>query len=214
MRYLSELKERGWACVSGIATRAELLQLAQSIGRPLQSPTGEIVKQLTPTAKAGARNGTFSSTYAKGAFPLHTDTAFWPVPSRYVVLRAIGDLRRQTTVLTFEYLFRNCVADLRALAEHSVWLTRTPSQTFYCSMRFKNSGIAGWRYDGQCMYPASTSAVQVQEYVRSRLLSCRVEHINWTSDMGLVLCNWDVLHGRGPAPPAEDGRILERIYVE
>src|SRR4051794_6145768 len=98
----SELEFYGWQFVSNISSRDDLIKLAQSLGRPRPSLTGSIVKELRPVAKHAAQRLTLSATYGLGTFPLHTDTAFWPVPARYVVLRVHGDLRRSTTVRTFQ----------------------------------------------------------------------------------------------------------------
>jgi hypothetical protein len=209
----SELKARGWTSVTGIASRAAFIELACSIGRPLHSPTGELVRELTPTRSANAPRGTLSDAYSTGPFPLHTDTAFWPVPSKYVVLRALGDIRRRTTVLTFADLFREGAPDLGALADRSIWLVRTPSGSFHCSMKFRSRNATGWRLDGQCMFPINDAAHKVQEMLRPLLSGNRMDYINWNGNMAVVLCNWEVLHGRGPSPPNECGRILERIYV-
>lgn len=208
-----ELNELGWTCVSGIADRLDILKLARSIGRPIRSPTGDLVKELAPTAKADARKGTLSETYERGPFPLHTDTAFWPVPARYVILKARGDIRRQTTILSFTKLFREGAEDLHRLAEQSVWLTQTSSSSLYCSMKFSTADGKGWRYDSQCMTPANSAAKRIRE-ILGPLLSCdQAECINWRDDLAVVLCNWEVLHGRGPSPVNEGNRIIERIYV-
>lgn len=200
--------------MAGITSRSALLELARSIGRPVPSPSGEVVKELIPKCQSAAARGTLSGTYGTGSFPLHTDTAFWPLPARYVVLRTRGDTRRHTSVLTFADLFREGTKELRALADRAVWLVRTPSKSFYCSMRFRSGKSTGWRYDGQCMLPSNDSAIKVQEMLCT-LFSCdRINQINWTGDMAVVLCNWEVLHGRGPSPPDEKIRIVERIYVE
>jgi hypothetical protein len=210
----SQLKTCGWTCVSGITNRTELLELARSIGRPVRSPSGELVKELTPTQQSKARRGTLSGTYSMGPFPLHTDTAFWPIPSRYIVLRVRGDIRRYTTFLTFVDLFREGPADLCALVDRSVWLVRTPPRIFYCSMKFRSGPAIGWRYDCQCMSPVNDAALRVKELLGPLLTRSRVQCLHWTGDVAVVLSNWDVLHGRGPSPLEEDGRILERVYVE
>jgi hypothetical protein len=210
----SELNTRGWTCVTGITSQSELLELARSIGHPVPSPTGELLKELTPTPQAHAHRGTLSDTYATGSFPLHTDTAFWPLPSKYIVLRVRGDIRRPTTILTFADLFREGTDDLCALAERSIWLVRTPSKNFYCSMRFLAGDATGWRYDAQCMSPVNEAALRVKEMLGSLSTCSRVDCIHWTGHSAVVLCNWEVLHGRGPSPPDENGRILERVYVE
>ena len=164
-------------------------------------------------AKADSHRGTLSKTYGTGSFPLHTDTAFWPVPSRYVVLRVRGDIRRHTTVLTFADLSREGPTELRGFTDRSIWLVRTPSRSFYCSMKFRLRDKTGWRYDSQCMFPVNEEAVKVRAMLRPLLLGDRVDYINWTGEMAVVLCNWEVLHGRGPSPPNENSRVVERIYV-
>jgi len=214
-RYIDsrELRERGWTYVSGVTSRSELLEVAHSVGRPVPGPNGEIVKELTPKPHTEFMTGNLTDTYGTGAFPLHTDTAFWPVPARYGVLRVRGDIRRPTTILHFAELFRERAEELRRLAEKSIWLMRTPSNQFYCSMRFLYQGYHGWRYDSQCMRPVNAAAMEAQEIVGQLSSSCRVECVNWRDDVAVVLCNWDVLHGRGPAPENEVLRTLERIYV-
>jgi hypothetical protein len=210
----SEFKARGWTYVPGVTSRAKLLELARSIGRPVPAPTGELVKELVPQESTQAREGTLSRVHGKGVFPLHTDTAFWPRPSKYIVLRTCGDIRRCTTVLRFADLFPEDDAGLRARIDRSVWLSRTSSRGFYCSMRFRSENAIGWRYDCQCMAPANDAALEVRDMIGPRLTRARPDCISWTSDVAVILYNWEVLHGRGPAPPNEGVRILERIYVE
>jgi len=210
----TELRTRGWTCVKGINSSSELIDLTRTIGRPIPNVTGEVVKELRPIPQPQARRGTLSAKYATGSFPLHTDTAFWPLPSRYLVLRVRGDVRRYTTILTFASLFQNSTSDLCDLAERSVWRVRTRTNAMYCSMRFASEVGRGWRYDPHCMSPVNGSALKVREQVEPLLRSGRAERINWASGLAIVICNWEVLHGRGPSPPGETARILERIYVE
>ena len=62
----TSLRTCGWTRVTGITSQPELLELARSIGRPMPSATGELVKELTPTSQADARKGTLSQTYGTG----------------------------------------------------------------------------------------------------------------------------------------------------
>jgi hypothetical protein len=214
MTFHSELHANGWVCIQGVTTKLELLQLARSIGNPVPSPTGELIKELSPKPAAEAHTDTFSATYATNSFPLHTDTAFWPRPCRYIVMRVRGDCRRPTTALTFEKLF-DCVSpDLRFLAYRSVWRIRTRSRSFYCSMRFRINDIPGWRYDSTCMIPANDAAASLRTELAPFLEGNQIEQIHWARDTAIVLDNWTALHGRGPSPNEEQLRILERIYVE
>lgn len=208
-----ELKTRGWICLQGVRSTSELLDLARTLGRPIPSPTGELVKELAPIEGREARKGTFSAKYARGCIPLHTDTAFWPLPSKYLLFRSRGDLRRPTTILTFAHLFQNN-PDLCSLAERSVWMTRTSASAMYCSMKFCSRGQTGWRYDPHSMRPVNQSAIEVRARIGRLLVYACPECICWTPELALIISNWDALHGRGPSPPMEMTRILERIYVE
>ena len=210
---IANLEKSGWISVKGVSCRAELLELGRAFGCPVPSPNGEMVKEIRVTRAAEAAPGSQSSLYGTGAFPLHTDTIFWPVPVRYVILRARGDTRRPTTVMSFARLFRECGARFSVLAEKSVWLVRTKSSGFYCSFRFRQGHSGGWRYDADCMSPANDAAIEVHRVLRPFVASARGDCIDWSEDVAVILSNWNVLHGRGPEPPEEGMRIIERLYV-
>ena len=209
----TELRECGWTRLYGVSDQAELLRVARLVGQPVCSPTGELVKELVPRPTSDARNGTLSESYGRGAFPLHTDTAFWPVPARYVIFRARGDVRRQTTILTFNDLFRGEYQKLLEVAERSVWIAKAASKSAYCSMKFSIGGQGGFRYDGQCMRPANAAALLIRDALVSILSYDRAEPVDWENDVAIVVDNWQALHARGPSPVKEGPRVLERVYV-
>ena len=211
--HLAELNTSGWACVAGVSSRAELLELGRALGCPVPGPNGEMVKEIRVTPAAEAPPDSQSSIYGTGPFPLHTDTVFWPVPVRYVILRARGDTRRPTTAMGFAHLFRECGASFSALSEKSVWLVRTKSKRFYCSLRFRHGHSVGWRYDGDLMSPANDAAIEVDRVLRPLVASGRGDCIDWSGDIAVVLSNWNALHGRGPEPHQEGIRVIERLYV-
>ena len=70
---LEDLKTKGWALVSGVETREQMLSLARSVGRPIETDDGHLVKMLKPLDSIKARKDTLSSHHGSGAFPLHTD---------------------------------------------------------------------------------------------------------------------------------------------
>lgn len=211
-RRRSEIDSQGWIVVPGITSEAGLLNLARSLGTPVPSASGELVKKLRVVAPDNARFGTFSAAYGRGQFPLHSDTAFWPLPARYIAFRACGDLRRNTTILSFQEFFEECESKSRDLVRKSVWLLRTPSASSYCSMTFRMGVEIGFRYDSQCMFPANSAARQLARMFDG-LSRSRGHSLEWVPDQAVVLSNWRMLHGRGSAPLDEGERILERIYV-
>lgn len=210
-----EAEERGLATVKGIDDRGSLLELARSLGNPLRNADGEFMRELRVVPCTVARPSTLSAAFGSGSFPLHTDTAFWAVPARFLVMRAIGDNRRPTTVCPFGELFGLAGERLATAIRKSVWTLKGSTRSLYCEMAFRTSNqCRGFRYDRQCMAPANPAAREVDEYIRSRLPETAVQQISWSDGTAVVIANWQSLHGRGPEPPQEQERILQRIYVE
>jgi hypothetical protein len=88
---LEELEERGWTGVRGIFSASAMLDLAKSLGTPRCAPNGELIKRVTIKSSAVAKAGTLSAAFGTKGFPLRTDTAFWSIPARYLVLRVYGE---------------------------------------------------------------------------------------------------------------------------
>jgi hypothetical protein len=208
--HLKSILDAGFALVEDIDSKVRLLALAKSLGQPVRAPNGEMIREIRVTPRGKAALGSQSSRHGTGAFPLHTDTVFWPDPVRYVILRGTGDTRRPTIVRTFADLFDQCDPAVRARAPRSVWTVWTGSSTILCSLQL---GAEKWRYDPDLMRPANKAAFEVDAALRP-LANCGAGRaIEWAGNSALVLANWRVLHGRGPEPPNEGERIIERVYV-
>lgn len=210
----SDLHTRGWVRVHGIDSKEAMVELAKSIGNPINSPSGKLVKELRPQETKDARENTLSSKYGTGNFPLHTDTAFWPVPARYLVFRVHGDVRRPTIVRPFEDVLDRGGSKLSSLIERSVWIVRTPFVQFYASFLFRIEDTWGYRYDKQCMSPANAAAKEVEEIIQGLVLAKEGDAIDWSEGGAVIVSNWSALHGRGIQPNREKNRILERIYIQ
>jgi alpha-ketoglutarate-dependent taurine dioxygenase len=209
---LTDLQTKGWMLVDGITSSGDLLELGKSIGLPVQTPNGELVKEIRRVPAHEAPVNSQSAKYGFGAFPLHTDTVFWPVPVRYVLLRAYGDTRRPTTVKSFCNLLQKCDARIRESIKKAVWLIRAGSSRFYCSSQFHQGASFGWRYDPDIMLPANDSAVKVDRALRPFSL-IEGDGIEWSGNKAAVIDNWMCLHGRGAQPFNEGIRIVQRLYV-
>lgn len=206
----NELEAHGWVRISGIKTDASLLEVAGQLGTVIAGDGP--IKRLRPLRQQEARKGTLSARHGAGPFPLHTDTAFWPRPARYLVMRVVGDCRRPTTLVPFSLLFASD-AQLQRLAAQSTWRIRTPAGQHYVSMEFRSDGEVGWRFDAQCMFPMNRAAREVAKTF-GRTPRVETHALAWTEDSALIVANWKTLHGRGDAPPEERLRELHRIYVE
>jgi len=217
-RHIGAVKEqllaRGWATVQMVTSPEGLLSIAQEFGSPLRAPTGEFVKVLTPRDQTDAPRASLSARYGKDSFPFHTDTAFWPTPCRFIVMRVVGDRRRFTHLLDLDVLMKELGAQTRKDAEESVWRTFSRGSGFYCSLRFRLGGHSGWRFDPMIMQPANSSAVRINELMAEVLIDKHQDtSVSWEQTEVLIVDNWRCLHRRGAAPPNERRRELLRVYV-
>lgn len=209
-----EADECGMVVVKGVSDRDSLFELAESLGSPISGVDGELIKELRVVEREAARPSTLSARFGTAGFPLHTDTAFWSVPARFVVMRVAGDVRRPTTVCSFINLFARIGEGLMAAARSAVWTLKTSSGPVYCGMQFRTfDGLRGFRYDRQCMIPANPAAREVDECICSAAFGSAIRQIEWSVGTAVVIANWQALHGRGPEPQRETERILQRIYV-
>lgn len=192
-----------------------MIALAQSLGRPLPASTGEMVRVLTPVDAKGALPGSLSAAHGRGAFPFHTDTAFWPRPARYLIMRVIGDRRRPTKLLSFEQVWRRLDVAASSDVQQSVWRTRGGAVAFYCSMLLRTGPSYSWRYDAQTMVPANNAAIRAQLAMKAVVESSKDQvSVSWSGTDCLVVDNWRIMHARAAAPPGEGTRFLFRVYVE
>ncbi|HWF37566.1 MAG TPA: hypothetical protein VG322_03545 [Candidatus Acidoferrales bacterium] len=209
-----EAEKRGLVAVKGVNDKDSLLELARSLGRPIAGADGHLIKELRVKHRAAALPCTLSAAFGTASFPLHTDTAFWKVPARFLVMRAIGDVRRPTMVYPFSELFVLTSERLFEACRRAVWTLKSSTGPVYCGMTFRASDESrGFRYDRQCMAPANSAAREVDEYMHFEAVGAAVRQVSWSDGTAVVIANWQALHGRGPEPPQEAERILQRIYV-
>ncbi len=203
------LRSQGWVTLGPESRDIPMLTLASSFGHPIPSPTGELIRKLVPKERSEAIPGTLSGKYGKAALPMHTDTAFWPQPARYLVMRVTGDTRRPTILASIN---PELTSDFGPDVATSVWLIRGGG-AIYGSMQFSAAGEKGIRCDLETMSPANRSAATIHSRLREWLVELPRSEINWKTVGTLVIDNWKMLHGRGPEPEREGNRVLERIYL-
>lgn len=209
----NNLREMGWANIDGVKSHSDLIALARMLGTPVRQRNGEIIKLLRPTDTELARFGTLSASYGRDAFPLHTDTAFWPTPVRYLVFWVTGDRRRVTTLVSWRQVLDRICGRARAELERSLWYTGIAPGKFLSSFRFKAGNVDGYRFDLLSMMPANRSAQVSLDILEDAINSSTTSTFGWQADSALIIDNWLMLHGRGPAPHKEQDRLLSRIYV-
>jgi hypothetical protein len=210
---LNALSKKGWIEVDGIKGKADLISIANDLGTIIPGPNGEIIKEIKRKNKNESFHGSQSSIYGHGPFPLHTDTVFWPLPARYVIFHAIGDVRRPTTFMKFSDLIPND-SSFSKIAQKSIWYVGPNHNRFYCSMIFNYYGNYYWRFDSDLMIPVNQAAFEALKVLRPLVFSTETDIVNWTGSNAVIISNWNILHGRGPQPINEGERIIHRLYIK
>lgn len=142
---------------------------------------------------------------------LHTDTAFWINPVRYILF-GIKEVSCCTTQIALASdIFNRMEIQDRKDIERAIFKVKTVNKQFYSPLIFKDYTTSGIKYDPSCMTPANKFA---EKFVKNILeIDYPVTEIKWSGKKALIIDNWKVLHGRGEALVNEE-RELKRIYIK
>lgn len=213
---MARLARDGWAlssepCRSREAAATKLLNIAEQIGEPVRSlPTRPLVEWLTTAPERSVRPN-LTSWHGAGAFPLHCDTAHWPVPARYICLMCLepGEAVRATLLWPFQ---RDAFSgsQLRSL-ETEPFLFVTGRTSFYSTVLSRTRPFV--RVDLGCMRPVSTRGEDLLESLRGVLAAASPLRVRWCRGGLLLLDNWRTLHGRDAAEVSDRSRLIARTLV-
>jgi alpha-ketoglutarate-dependent taurine dioxygenase len=191
----------------------ELLELAKSLGTPVPSRKApRLIDQLRPISKSQAQPSSLSAQHGTGAFPLHTDTAHWRTPARYILLRAVvaHDKCRPTLIIDTRSLPLD--ASDRHLLKRAVFSVRNGRGSFLTTILPDDEKF--FRFDCDCMFPKTSSASQALSILASAEGLCPQVEIRWATNHTLVLDNWRFLHGRAERDgKGQENRLLHRVLV-
>ena len=199
----TKLEQLGWMEVDHIQDTEGLLRLGKSLGRIVGD-----AQLLSPSDKQNATSRSFSYYYEHGQFPMHSDTAFWQAPARYVILKAQVASPTPTLLLPFPELQKIIQS---ARIETAIFSIRTTSGSHYGRAQFAKDTF-GIRFDSCYMKSANRDAkalVDILSFPPNKL----VERFEWRGTNALVIDNWRCLHARGSVAKGDSVRTLARIYV-
>jgi len=210
------LAKEGWCLFRDGDLSQNILYAASLFGRPVCQQSSPLVSILVPRESNTGRRNTASAFYGLGEFPIHTDMAHWPVPPRYVLMRARNTGQNIPTLLidSAEIQLGNpSLLDWR----RAVWKVSKVRHPFLCSMYFERHGCSGIRWDVCTMSPYGPLAAEIVKRASDEfqhLLDEQAVEISWEStDDLLVIDNWRMLHSRPAIPKTAIERALERVLV-
>ena len=206
----STLREQGFAVFDTDTSDESLLKIASMFGVVVPGDRGDLVQPLLAQEKGRGCFGSFTYKVGYEAFPWHTDTAYWEVPVRYLMLTSKKSSPCATLARTFESLASN-IDDFNYLAERSVYLLNIPGKRRMLTPVIKEHGEIGFRFDFHIYKPMNEEAKILSDLMQEQL-SKESQRIVWTGNNVLVLDNWRLIHAREDASQ-DKNRFLKRVYI-
>lgn len=210
--YIS-LTENGWIEFNSGSSDSELISIASEIGNILKHPNGEDVFLLKPKSENESLLGTFSNKHGLQDFPLHTDTAFYKNPARYILMHSASSNTCDTTILRKSDFWDQFTDTEKKMAERAIYLVKTNRDRFYTSFIFKENNEYGIKYDPSCMMPFNKFAKNFDHIFQEVISRIEPKRIKWTDGKTVIIDNWKTLHGRKSAEK-DITRLLKRIYIK
>lgn len=211
------LTMHGWCSFCDSELASDILIAAAQLGEPVCYPGSSMVGVLKPQDREVARPNSTSSLYGYDAFPLHTDMAHWPIPPRYLVMRASVVVPGLATVLIdSQDLSLDSIA--RERWHRASWMVSGVQNPYLCSVFFDHKGKRGFRWDVCTMSPYGKLAADVAPDIAAALqdlLDSSPIFMDWQSpEEILIIDNWRMVHMRPSIHEAGKSRTLERVLVK
>ncbi len=204
---IDRLKTTGWVELNNVKSDDDIILISQGIGKIVPHSNGHSIFRLRPNDGRSATKGSYSNKYGFGSFPLHTDTAFWTIPVRYILFFSNDISTCPTLIVSADKIMAKVD---RKHVERAIFRIKTPQKQFYSSLIFRENDADGIKYDSTCMFPANQSAKTFVETLSKTKLE--TYSINWSGHKAVIIDNWKIFHGRGGASSTEF-RELSRIYI-
>ncbi|WP_047980183.1 Fe(II)-2OG oxygenase family protein [Ornithinibacillus contaminans] len=216
----TSLSDKGWVLIKNKSNidKDELLKLARAIGVPIASRRhGSLLDKLRLQEVHEANPNSLSAIHGTGTFPLHSDTAHWKTPARFVILFAkeiksacYPTILMDTTVLDFD----ETKYEVLKRGIFTVKNGRRSFLTTIISNSEKNSSEF-IRYDQGCMKPANKTGETADKYLNKLIDNAEPIIVNWEQGDLLIFDNWRFLHGRGQKgnEALNIDRLLYRVLI-
>lgn len=198
--------------LSAIGLHTQLLALANELGSPIAGRSnGEVIQKLTVTNRRQALKKSLSKIHSTGAFPLHTDSAHWVNPCRYILLGCenSGSGNRSTHLLDWRSLYLN--QEFANTIRTAPFRVVNGACSFFANVWSVRANRI--RYDAGCMSPTSKAGEAFATFMLSVNEHDACVAIDWSTTKILVIDNWRILHGRGVSQSKDENRVLWRVLV-
>lgn len=187
-----------------------LLGLAHSLGTPIpMRRSGPLIDELIPQQATETHRNSLSSRHGKGAFPLHTDCAFWVKPPRFLVLNSPNEASAGAPTRLAQSDWLRESPTLMNRASTAIFKVVNGSRSFLSNILEPELV----RFDRDCMIAGSPDSQSLIQEIESAMPNTRVCDLEWSPRLCVVIDNWRMLHGRASCELLNSQRVLRRILV-
>lgn len=208
---INQLIEEGFALLTRPDNECELLSIASKYGKIVPDNNGNIIQKLRVRQKGAGIRNSFSYCFGQEKFPWHTDTAFWNIPVRYIMLSSQRPSTCTTNCVRIDKLFDD-KEYFKFLSLRAIFLVRLPSSIRVLPFLFKNANSYGYRYDQHIMTPYNKEAKELDQYIKEKLRKNNYSSIHWNGQCLALIDNWKVVHNRSKCINDPERELL-RIYI-
>ena len=189
------------------------LSLAKSLGEIIPHPNGEVYDVIIANDGVNAKTGSFSQNFGFAEFPLHTDTAFWAIPARFLIMWSPEASTTSTTILSWRDIVDAFSESEKKIINDAIFKVHTYESVNYRGLKFSSPLGNGFRFDPNIMTPANEQGGKFIEIFHEVIRGMNLINFNWSGSNALVLNNWNMLHGRSKVENKHEIRKIFRAYV-
>lgn len=208
----NEILVNGWCAINLKLNENELINFSRQFGEILPDDNGNSIQYLKPKSNLTGVKDSLSFNFGYSKFPFHTDTAYWSLPARYLVLTSEKVSNCSTYLFDLNLIFNECNAKDLLDLKKSVFLLKTFAFQKFTTLVIQEKETIGIRYDPNIMFPINNSSKRAIKLINCSLEKLRSIEIEWTGENIIVLDNWRIMHSRGDTSNDKE-RLLKRIYL-
>lgn len=212
----TSLIQRGWTVHSAAYADAdtvlsEVRRIGDLLGTRVHGRTGALEELLHPQHFDKAHPRSLSARYGLASFPLHAEQSHRHRPCRYLLLACIDSGSSVTETRLFDWRTLAFSPDELDFLESAPILVRSGRRSFYSTVLPPDRSFL--RCDPGCLEAVNERGRAALKLLQDRLALSSPEVHQWCRGDILIIDNWRILHGRGPASQ-DSARCLARILID
>ena len=207
--------DKGWyatKCDDLRSIESFILDIARDLGECVSGRHGQIIENLNPLTHDQSYPNSLSEKYGLGPLPLHSDTAHWIVPCRYIILACLSTGGENAPSILLDTKKLSLSDEVEAAVQNAPFYVRNGRKSFYSSIRAKESPF--FRFDPGFMEPMTAEAKLAVRSLGADANEEILTKVNWEVGMTIIIDNWRLLHGRGQVTPKGTSRHLLRVSIK